>query len=61
MTYKENAAGFHDIEMGSCLVNSAEDRADTERPNGGVQGIHLDILSKTLRHILQKGHQPSSD
>lgn len=56
MTYKENTAGFHDIEVGTCLVHSADDRADTERSNGGIQGIYLNILSETLRYILQRGH-----
>ena len=53
-THKENTTGFHDIEIGSCLVNSTEDCADTERSDGGIQGIHLGILSQTLRYILRR-------
>lgn len=45
MTYEENTAWFHDIEIRTRLVHPAEDRADAERPDGGIEGIHLDILS----------------
>ena len=53
VTYEENAAGFHNIEIRTCLVHSTEDRTDTERSNGGIKGIHLDILSKALGYILR--------
>jgi hypothetical protein len=53
MTYEENTTWFHNIEIRTCLVHSTEDRADTERPDGGIEGIHLDVLSETLRYILQ--------
>ena len=51
--YKENTAGLHDIEIRTCLVHSTEDCADTERPDRGVQGIHLDILSKAFGYVLR--------
>ena len=57
VTYKKNTAGFHDVEIRPRFVHSAEDRADTKRSNGGIQGIDLNILSETLCYILQSGHQ----
>lgn len=54
MTYKENTAWFHNVEIRTCLVHSAKDRADTKRPDGGIEGIHLNILPETLRHILRR-------
>jgi len=53
MTYEENTTRFHNIEIRSCLVHSTEDRADAERPDGRIEGIHLDILSEAFGYILQ--------
>jgi len=51
--YEENTAGFNHIEIRTCLVHPTEDRADTERPDGRIEGIHLDVLPETFRYILQ--------
>jgi len=55
MTYKENTTWFHNVEIRTRRVDSTDNRADTERPDGGIEGIDLDVLSEALRYILRRG------
>lgn len=55
MTYEENSAWFHNVEIGTCLIYPTENRADTEGPDGRVEGVDLNVLSETLSYVLQ-GH-----
>jgi len=54
MTYEENTTWFHNIEIRTRRVDPTEDRADTKRPDGGIEGIDLNVLPETLRHILRR-------
>ena len=53
MTYEENTAWFYNIEIGTCLIHPAEKRANTERPDGRIEGVDLNVLSETLCYVLQ--------
>jgi len=51
MVSEENTAWFYNIEIGTCLIYPTEKRADTERPDGRIEGVDLNVLSEALCYV----------
>lgn len=52
-THKRNTTWFNNMKGWTIFIHSTKDSANTEGPNGGIQGVHLYVVAYSINNNLQ--------